>query len=62
MRVLRDVLLTLIALIVIVAIAGYLFARGGGLSAQRQPGTLESAIAVRLRAGRRCHEPARRTT
>jgi mono/diheme cytochrome c family protein len=49
MRVLRDVVLTMLVLVIVGGLAAYLFARSGGLSARRQPGTLEYAVAVRLR-------------
>lgn len=49
MRVLRDVVLTVLVLVILVGLDAYFFARSGGLSARRQPGTLEYAIATRLR-------------
>ena len=49
MRVLRDVLLTLLAVFIVASIGAYAFARSGGFSAERQPGALEEAVAIRLR-------------
>jgi mono/diheme cytochrome c family protein len=49
MRVLRDVLLTVLFLVLLGGLGAYAFARSGGLSARRQPGTLETVIALRLR-------------
>lgn len=46
MRVLRDVLLTLLAVIIFAGVGAYAFARSGGLSARRQPGALEKALAA----------------
>ena len=49
MRVLRDVVLTLLAVVFVAVVGAYAFARSGGLSADRQPGALEQAVAGRLR-------------
>lgn len=49
MRFLRDALLTLVFLVFVIAAAAYGFARSGGLSARRQPGQLEYALATPLR-------------
>lgn len=49
MRVLRDVLLTVLVLLIVAGVGAYAFARSGGLSARREPSTLEYAIALRLR-------------
>lgn len=49
MRVLRDAVLTILILLILGGIAMYAFARRGGLSARRQPGTLEHAIGHWLR-------------
>lgn len=49
MRVVRDVLLTLLAVIIFAGVGAYAFARSGGLSARRQPGALEKALATPLR-------------
>jgi len=49
MRVVRDVVVTLLAVVILGGIGVYAFARSGGLSARRQPATWEYAIATRLR-------------
>lgn len=49
MRLLREVLLTVLFLVILAGVGVYAFARSGGLSARREPSTLEYAIAVRLR-------------
>ncbi len=48
MRFLRDALITVIVLGIAVAIVGYSRIRGGGFSADAEPGTLERSIATRL--------------
>jgi mono/diheme cytochrome c family protein len=49
MRVLRDVVLTILLLVIVGGVGVYAFARGGGLSARRQPSSLEYSFGVWLR-------------
>lgn len=46
MRVIRDAIVTILAVIVVLLAAGVLAVRNGGLSADAQPGRLERAIAA----------------
>ncbi len=48
MRFLRDALITILVLVVVVCVVAYARVRGGGLSADAQPGALERSVAARL--------------
>jgi mono/diheme cytochrome c family protein len=47
MRVLRDVILTVLVLAIVLVVAAVFVVRNGGLSAEAQPGRVERAIAAR---------------
>jgi mono/diheme cytochrome c family protein len=49
MRVMRDVLVTLLVIVIVAGVGAYAFARSGGLSARRRPSALEEWIGTPLR-------------